>query len=164
MQKKKVRLLVMDVDGTMTDGKIYMGSNGEMFKAFDIKDGYGIHEILPAHGIEAAIMTGRTSAIVQNRAKELEIKYVLQNIKNKEEGILKLADKVQCNTGEIAYIGDDIIDIKAMSLCGLKGCPLDAVDEVKEICDYISSKKGGEGAVRDFIEWIVRNDFAIGGH
>lgn len=163
MKKKKIKLFVMDVDGTMTDGRIYMGNNGEMFKAFDIKDGYGIHEILPAYGIDAAIMTGRTSSIVQNRARELEIKYVLQNIKNKGEELIKLADRVHCSVEEIAYIGDDIIDIDAMNLCGLKGCPSDAADEVKTVCDYISDKKGGEGAVRDFIEWIVKNDFAMGG-
>lgn len=163
MITKKIRLLVMDVDGTMTDGKIYMGSSGEMFKAFDIKDGYGIHEILPAYGMEAAIMTGRTSEIVENRGRELEIKYILQNVKSKGKELFELADKLQCCVEEIAYIGDDIIDIDAMRLCGLKGCPSDAVDEVKKICDYVSDKKGGEGAVRDFIEWIVKNNFAIGG-
>ena len=135
-----------------------MGNSGEVFKAFDIKDGYGVHEILPVYGIDAVIMTGRYSQIVQNRAKELEIKYVLQNVKNKGEELLKLARETNCDVEEIAYIGDDIIDVEPMKMCGLKGCPADAVTEVKEICDYVSVKKGGEGAVRDFIEWIVRKE------
>lgn len=155
--KKKIKVFVMDVDGTMTDGKIYMGEHGEVFKAFDIKDGYGIHEILPAYGVATVILTGRTSGIVRNRAKELEINYVLQNVKDKAQAIRQLAEDLGCSTSEIAYAGDDMIDIEAMKLCGVKGCPADAVPEVKEICDFISNKKGGEGAVRDFIEWILKD-------
>lgn len=145
----------MDVDGTMTDGKIYMGEKGEVFKAFDIKDGYGIHEILPAHGVTTVILTGRTSDIVVNRSKELEIDYIFQNVKNKKNSILELSRTLGYGMDEFAYIGDDIIDICAMELCGVKGCPADAVREVKEIADYVSCKKGGEGAVRDFIEWLL---------
>ena len=152
---KKIKAFVMDVDGTMTDGKIYMGSNGEMFKAFDIKDGFGIHEILPAFGILPVIMTGRTSRIVLNRAKELGISHVIQNARDKEAAIRGLSEELDCGMEQMASIGDDIIDIKAMELCGIKGCPQDAVDSVKEICDFVSSKKGGEGAVREFIEWLV---------
>lgn len=156
--KKQIKVFVMDVDGTMTDGKIYMGEYGEVFKAFDIKDGYGIHEILPAHGIITAIMTGRMSKIVTNRAKELGIDHVVQNLKNKERAIRQLAESLGCSTSEIAYIGDDMIDIGAMKLCGVRGCPADAVMEVKEICDFISTKKGGEGAIRDFIEWMIKDE------
>lgn len=153
---RKIRVFVMDVDGTLTDGKIYMGENGELFKAFDIKDGYGIHEILPAHGVITVILTGRSSEIVLRRSEELEIDYVLQNIKDKEYAIRQLADKLGCRLSETAYIGDDIIDLKAMRLCGIKGCPGNAIDQVKEICDFVSEKKGGEGAVRDFIEWLLK--------
>ncbi len=152
---RKIKVFVMDVDGTLTDGKIYMGANGEVFKAFDIKDGYGIHEILPSYGVQTVIMTGRKSDIVLNRAKELDISYVLQNIKDKENALKELALKLSCDLQEIAYIGDDCIDIPPMRLCGVKGCPNDAIEEVKRISDYISSKKAGEGAVRDFIEWLV---------
>lgn len=152
----KIKLVVMDVDGTLTDGKIYMGAEGELFKAFDIKDGYGVHELLPAYGIKSAILTGRKSDIVLNRAKELEIDYILQNIKEKGDAIRDLAIEAGCLLEEIAYIGDDIIDIAAMKLCGLKACPCDAVNEVQSICDFISDKKGGEGAVRDFIEWLIK--------
>ncbi|MBP3458855.1 MAG: HAD-IIIA family hydrolase [Lachnospiraceae bacterium] len=152
--EKKIKVFVMDVDGTMTDGKIYMGENGEMFKAFNIKDGYGIHEILPEHGVTTVILTGRTSKIVMNRARELEIGHVLQNVKDKGSAIRQLAAELGYDTAEFAYIGDDMIDIGGMKLCGINGCPADAVREVKEVCDFVSSKNGGDGAVRDFIEWL----------
>ncbi len=154
--ERQVKVFVMDVDGTMTDGKIYMGEKGEVFKAFDIKDGYGIHEMLPERGVDTVILTGRTSEIVMNRAKELEISHVLQGVKDKESALHKLAGELGCSTEEFAYIGDDVIDIGAMKLCGIRGCPADAAGEVKDICDYVSDKRGGEGAVRDFIEWLSR--------
>lgn len=146
----------MDVDGTMTDGKIYMGNNGEVFKAFDIKDGYGIHEILPMHGIKTAIITGRQSEIVQNRALELEIDFVLQQIKDKKKAIITLVERAKCDLGEVAYIGDDIMDLEAMNLCGLVGAPRDAVDEIKRMADFVCTKNGGQGAIREFIEWLIK--------
>lgn len=152
---KKIKVFIMDVDGTLTDGKIYMGEDGELFKVFDIKDGYGLHEILPAQGVTTVIMTGRSSEIVLQRSGELEIDYVFQNVKDKESAVRQLVDKLGSSLSETAYIGDDIIDLKAMELCGITGCPADAIHQVKEICDFVSDKKGGEGAVRDFIEWLL---------
>ena len=147
----------MDVDGTMTDGKIYMGAEGEILKAFNIHDGYGIHELLPKYGIKTAIITGRESKIVLNRAKELEIDYVLQNIKDKARAITDLQKQLDIKQSETVYMGDDIIDLSAMRCCGLNGCPSDAVSEVKNYCDYVSSFAGGNGAVRDFIEWMLKH-------
>ena len=154
----KIKLFVMDVDGTMTDGKIYMGNNGELFKAFNIKDGYGIHEILPKHGVKTAILTGRCSAIVENRAKELEINDVIQNAKNKIVSLKKLVGKYGISFAEVAYIGDDIIDLAPMELCGVKGCPADAAKEIKNKADYICLTEGGAGAVREFIDWLVEKN------
>lgn len=145
----------MDVDGTLTDGKIYMGENGELFKVFDIKDGYGIYNILPKRGIITVIVTGRTSKIVLQRSEELKIDYVFQNVKDKKCTISQLLDKLEISLSETAYIGDDVVDLPAMKLCKVKGCPVDASCHVKEICDFVSDKKGGEGAVRDFIEWLL---------
>ncbi len=156
---KTIKLLVMDVDGTLTDGRIYMGPSGESFKAFDIKDGYGIHEILPAHGIKSAIITGRESSIVLQRTRELGIDYVMQNVKDKFTALVKLSDMTKCTFQEMAYIGDDIIDLEPMKMCGLKGAPFDAVSEVKENADYITKRRAGNGAVREFIEWIIRGDW-----
>lgn len=158
-----IKIFVMDVDGTLTDGKIYIGDNGEMFKAFNIKDGYGIHEILPSYGIKTVIMTGRDSKSVLNRASELEVNYVLQNIKDKENALVELADSLNCGLNEIAYIGDDIIDVKAMKLCGITGCPADAADAVKNVSNFVSPHKGGEGAVRSFIDWLIAAGVAAGG-
>jgi 3-deoxy-D-manno-octulosonate 8-phosphate phosphatase (KDO 8-P phosphatase) len=109
-------------------------------------------------------MTGRESEIVLNRAKELEIDYVFQNVKDKVGKLKEFAAEINCSMDEIAYIGDDVMDLGAMLLCGLKGCPSDAVDEVKAACDFVSVKRGGEGAVRDFIEWIVKEGFTCGGN
>lgn len=156
--KKRIKVFVMDVDGTMTDGKIYMGAGGELFKSFDIKDGYGIHEMLPARQVTTVILTGRESQIVLNRGKELEVNYIYQGIKDKRSAVQDIAVALGCSLEEFAYIGDDVIDIEAMSLCGIKGCPQDAAEEVKKICDFVSIKRGGEGAVRDFIEWLISNN------
>ena len=150
-----IKYLVMDVDGTLTDGKIYIGNDGEMMKAFSIKDGCGIHDILIPAGITPVIITGRKSIIVENRCAEIGIKEVYQGISNKFQKLHSIVEDLST----VAYIGDDINDlsvIKTIKEAGGKiGCPADAVQKVKEQADYISTRKGGEGAVREFIEWIV---------
>ncbi len=156
---KKIKAFIMDVDGTMTDGKIYMGTDGEVFKAFDIKDGYGIHEILPKNRIKTVIMTGRTSSIVVNRAKELEVDIVLQNVKDKEKAVLGLAEDLGCGLDELAYMGDDLIDLRPMQICGISGCPKNAAEEIRRAASYVSDKNGGDGAVRDFIEWLAGRNY-----
>lgn len=158
---KNIKAIILDVDGTLTDGKIYMGDQGEMMKAFDIKDGCAIHDIMPKYHIEPVIITGRSSKIVENRCRELKIKYIFQGCKNKLDKMKQLAEELNLYADEngiyqqIAYMGDDLIDISCMERAGIVGCPSDAVKEVKSMADFISSKKGGEGAVREFIEWIV---------
>lgn len=150
-----IRYLVMDVDGTLTDGKIYMGNNGEMMKAFSIKDGCGIHDILLPAGIIPVIITGRKSDIVVNRCREIGIEKIYQGVSNKIEKLLSITS----NLSEVAYIGDDINDLSCMEPVkeagGKIGCPADAVKKVKELADFTSVKNGGDGAVREFIEWLV---------
>lgn len=150
-----IKYLVMDVDGTLTDGKIYMGKDGEMMKAFDIKDGCGIHDILIPADIVPVIITGRTSKILENRCKELGITNLHQGIKNKMEKLLTITTDLST----VAYIGDDINDLSCMepvkAAGGLVGCPSDAVKKVMVLADFVSTHNGGNGAVRDFIEWIV---------
>ena len=150
-----IKLLFMDVDGTLTDGKIYMGNSGEMFKAFDIKDGCGIHDLLPKYNIVPVVITARKSEIVSKRCAELGIIECYQGVRNKVLKLKEVVEKYNCPNAEAAYIGDDIIDMECMKICGLKGCPADAVDEVKCICDYVCEKNGGNGAVREFIEWLI---------
>lgn len=151
-----IKYLVMDVDGTLTDGKIYMGAHGEMMKAFNIKDGCGIHDIAIPGGIIPVIITGRTSEIVKKRCGELGIQQVYQGIKNKIEQLNSIADDLS----QVAYIGDDINDLSCMipvkEAGGVVGCPADAVEMVKEISDFVALHNGGDGAVRDFIEWIIK--------
>lgn len=154
----KIKLLVMDVDGTLTDGKINMGPNGELFKAFDIKDGYAINEMLPAHGIVPAIITGRISSIVENRARELHIYELHQGKHDKLDTLRELMQKYDCSRENVAYIGDDILDIVCMRECGLVGCPADACRQVKEVAQYVCKKNGGDGAVREFIEFILETE------
>lgn len=162
---EKIKFLIMDVDGTLTDGKIYMGENGELFKAFDIKDGCGIKDILPEYGVIPIIITARKSKILENRCRELNIDMLFQGERNKIERvdqILKLfsdKDAKQYDYSNCAYIGDDILDLQCMipikNMGGIVGCPLDAVEDIKKIADFISCKNGGNGAVREFIEWIL---------
>lgn len=150
-----IKLLVMDVDGTLTDGRINMGPNGELFKSFNIRDGYGINEMLPANGIVPAIITGRASQIVANRAAELHITELYQGKHDKLDTLLALLDKYNCTRDNVAYIGDDILDIVCMKECAIVGCPADACREVKNMAHYICEAKGGDGAVREFIEHII---------
>ncbi len=150
-----IKLFVMDVDGTLTDGKIYMGADGEVFKAFNVHDGYGIHNILHSQGIMTAIITGRSSEIVTRRAKELKIDHVLQDVTDKASALRSLQEKLHVTKEETVYIGDDIPDLPAMELSGVNGCPCDAVPAVREKCAFVSSLPGGSGAVREFIDWLV---------
>ncbi|WP_182430597.1 3-deoxy-D-manno-octulosonate 8-phosphate phosphatase [Clostridium sp. OM02-18AC] len=150
-----VKYLVMDVDGTLTDGKIYMGEHGEICKAFDVKDGCGIHELAIPNGIKPVIITGRISDIVSRRCQELEIELVYQGVKDK----LKKLKSTISDLSQVAYIGDDINDLPCMMEVkkngGVVGCPQDSVKEILNISDFVSSYKGGNGAVREFIEWIL---------
>lgn len=145
----------MDVDGTLTDGKIYMGNDGEVMKAFNIKDGCGIHDILIPAGITPVIITGRSSKILENRCKELGITNLHQGIRNKIEKLLTITTDLST----VAYIGDDINDLSCIKpikeASGFVGCPADAVQKVKDLSDFISTRNGGDGAVREFIEWLL---------
>ncbi len=160
----KIKLLIMDVDGTLTDGKVYIASTGELFKAFDVKDGLAIKELLPEYSIIPVIITGRTSSILQKRCQELNIQLLLQGISDKRNALESLLQdfrkkRREILISEIAYIGDDINDFDCMQYIknagGIIGCPNDAVLKIKDIADYISSKNGGDGAVREFVEWIL---------
>lgn len=154
-----IKYLIMDVDGTLTDGKIHMGELGETHKSFNIKDGYGIRHILPEFHIEPIILTGRESKIVLNRCKELHIKEVFQGISDKESFLRQLQDAKNFSWYELAYIGDDVNDYDAMCCIksggGIVGCPHDSVQKILEIADYVCAKPGGDGAVREFIEFLT---------
>lgn len=157
----EIKLLVMDVDGTLTDGKIYMGNDGEVMKAFDVKDGYTIHYQLRSNGIIPVIITGRESQIVRNRCKELEIDYLYQGVSDKIGKLKELLRITGYSLKNVAYIGDDLNDIGCIEVIkkngGLTGCPADAAKQVKDMVDYLSEYNGGSGAVRDFVEYIFKH-------
>lgn len=154
-----IKYLIMDVDGTLTDGKIYMGNDGEVMKAFDIKDGYGIHDLLIPYGVLPVIITGRISKIVENRCKELGIIYLFQGVKDKVKVLTDFVNKEEASFSEVAYIGDDLNDLECMNIVfnggGIVGCPANAVKKVKTLSTFISIYDGGNGAVRDFIEYLI---------
>lgn len=153
-----IKYLVMDVDGTITDGKVYMGSNGEVMKAFSIKDGYAINYILKPAQIRPVILTARESKIVLNRCDELGIQDVYQGKLDKLTTLLEIVGEKGLST--CAYFGDDILDLKCMmpikEAGGIVACPADAVLEVREIADYVCASKAGDGALREFSEWLVK--------
>jgi len=151
----KIKILVMDVDGTLTDGKIYIGSEGEVFKAFNVKDGMGISK-LRANNIIPAIITGRESEILKRRTEELKIEELYQGEENKVEKLKELVERYKCTLSEVAYIGDDENDLGCIEVCGLTACPADAIDSVKEAADIVCIRNGGNGAVREFIEIILK--------
>ena len=156
---KNIKYLVLDVDGTLTDGHIYMGQEGEIMKAFSAKDGYGICHIAKPNGITPVIITGRVSRIVENRAKELSITEIHQGVADKLPKLMEILEKNGDSLEQCAYCGDDLNDYDCMKHIkdagGLVGCPADAAKEVIELADYVASKDGGRGAVREFIEWLV---------
>ena len=152
-----IKLVLLDVDGTLTDGGIYRGNNGEELKRFNVKDGYAIVNAQKL-GIEFGIITGRKSELVEIRAKELKIKYLYQGISEKTVILEEIMKKTGLTKEEIAYMGDDLNDVLIMKQVGLSGAPKDAVNEVIQIADFISEKNGGSGAVRAFVEHILKKD------
>lgn len=144
----------MDVDGTLTDGKIYISATGEIMKAFNIKDGYALAHIRE-YGIEPVIITGRESEIVKKRCEELGITELHQGVGNKLFKLKDICAKSGVSLSEVAYIGDDVNDLPCIQQCGFTGCPGDAIKSVKEKVDYSCEVNGGEGAVREFVEHLI---------
>jgi 3-deoxy-D-manno-octulosonate 8-phosphate phosphatase (KDO 8-P phosphatase) len=147
------KLIILDVDGTLTDGGIYYDSSGVETKRFCVQDGIGIKNAVKA-GIDFAIITGRECTPVSRRADDLGIKFVFQNIENKKAKLTDLMMELHLKKSQVAYIGDDLNDLEAMPLCGFVACPANACAEVKAIADYIARTQGGYGAVREILEYI----------
>lgn len=153
---KKIKLLLLDVDGVMTDGGIYYSNSGDEFKKFNIQDGYGITKLRRA-GINIGIITGRISNLVAKRAEELGITEIYQNLDDKLIAYESLKNKFNLTDADIAYIGDDEFDLPVLKLVGFSASPADAVPAVKKRVDYICKCRGGNGAVREIIEMILQN-------
>jgi len=149
-----IKLIVFDVDGVLTDGKLYIGSDREEYKAFHTQDGMGI-SLAHYAGIKTAIITGRTSNSVLKRAEELKINYVHQGIHEKLEVMDQIMKDLDITLDEVCYIGDDINDLPILQLVGFSAAPSNAVPIVKQHVQYISAESGGNGAAREIIDHIL---------
>lgn len=149
-----VKLLICDVDGVFSDGRIYMGNQGEELKAFHTRDGYGIKALRKA-GVEVAVITGRNSAIVQQRMSALTVPFIYQGQENKLAAFADLQQQMQLTPEQIAYIGDDLPDWAVMQHCGLSVAVKDAHPYLRQHAHYVTSLSGGFGAVRELCDLIL---------
>jgi 3-deoxy-D-manno-octulosonate 8-phosphate phosphatase (KDO 8-P phosphatase) len=151
----RVRLAVFDVDGVFTDGRIWLGSNGVEFKAFSVRDGVGVKRLLAA-GVEVAIISGRSSPAVDLRMAELGVRRVVQGCEDKAAELRRLLRDTGIGAAETAYLGDDTPDLPALRIAGLPATVADAHPEVQAACMWTSTWPGGNGAVREFCELLLR--------
>ena len=152
---KQIKMLLMDVDGVMTDGKFFYFDDGSEGKSFDVKDGFSIR-LARLNGLKTGIITGRMTPIVERRAKELGMDEYHQGYFDKAVVYDGIKERQNLIDSEIAFIGDDIFDLGVLLKVGFSACPEDAVTEVKERVDYVCTKKGGKGAIREVIEMILK--------
>jgi len=154
-QAKRVKLLILDVDGVMTDGRIIMDDEGREMKNFDVRDGHGVKLLIRA-GIEVAIMTGRSASVVNKRAEDLGIREVRQKVYNKLDGYRELTEEMGVSDEEVCFVGDDLVDIPVLDRVGLPIVVADAIEEAKRRALYITKSPGGRGAVREVCELILQ--------
>jgi len=152
---RRIALAIFDVDGVMTDGRIYLGESGEEMKAFNVLDGHGI-KLLRDSGIEIAILSGRKARCVERRAGELGIKHVIQGAGEKLPVFFKLLESLRLKPEQACYMGDDLVDLPVLEACGLAFTVPDAPAEVKRSAHQVTRRRGGEGAVRDACETLMR--------
>ena len=155
MDFKKIKLLILDNDGVLTDGKIIYNNDQMESKNYNAKDGLGI-KLLQFSGIELAIITGRTSKILEKRCDDLQIELLFQGVRNKLRKTKKLLKELDLDWENVAYMGDDWNDIPVIEKCNMSATPADAFDDIKSRVDLVTERKGGEGAVREFIELILK--------
>jgi 3-deoxy-D-manno-octulosonate 8-phosphate phosphatase (KDO 8-P phosphatase) len=154
---RAVRLAIFDVDGVMTDGTLYIGADGEAFKAFNILDGHGL-KLLEKAGVETAILSGRKSQAVALRMKELGIRHVIQGTgDDKVPHFERLLKKLELAEAQCSYMGDDLQDLAVLRRCGLAVAPANAVEEVKAAAHHVTRAAGGRGAVRELCDLLLRS-------
>lgn len=151
----KIKLLLLDVDGVMTDGRIIYDNDGGETKSFDVKDGHGL-KLVQRAGIQVGIITGRQSAVVERRAAELGIELVYQGVKDKRLPFNEILKQFALTAEEIAYVGDDIVDLPIMRQVGFAATVADAVDDVKPFADMVTKRSGGRGAVREICDFLLK--------
>jgi len=151
---RRVRLLVLDVDGVLTDGRLYYGARGESLKVFNVKDGHGIKQVAAA-GITVAIISGRKSAVVTRRARELGIRHVAQGVSDKLAALNKLARSQSVPLEHCACVGDDTPDAPMLHAAGLAIAVADAHPDARAVADLLTTQRGGYGAVREVCDWLI---------
>ena len=152
---KRVRLLILDVDGVLTDGRIVLDNEGNEFKSFHVRDGHGIKMLVKA-GIHVAIITGRYSKVVERRAQELGIADVFQRCYAKTAALEHLMEKYGLSEEEVAYMGDDVVDVPVLKRVGMPVAVSDATDEAKDYAAVITKNRGGGGAVREICDFLLK--------
>ena len=159
MKKKedfqRIKYLIIDVDGTMTDAGIYYDENGNELKKFCTRDAAGFFTARQM-GMKTMILTGRECAATTRRMQEMKVDFLVQNIKDKFSYLEEFMHTEGISLDEIGYLGDDLNDLASMKRAGFAGCPADACEEVRMICDYVSNVQAGHGAVRDIITWLLK--------
>ena len=151
----KIRLVLTDVDGVLTDNGVYYGENGEMLKRFSIRDGMGVERLRKQCGIETGIVTGELSPSVARRAEKLQITQLHLGVKDTAGKLEEIVAKAGLGWEAIAFIGDDVNDLDVLKRVGLSACPGDAMEAVSRIVHYRCRERGGFGAFREFAEWII---------
>ena len=157
VRARRIQLVAMDVDGTLTDGRIYIGDQGEIMKAFSVHDGFGLR-LLRQAGIQLAIITGRESQIVRRRAAELQIDIVVQGAGDKGDALNGIASSCGLELAQVAFVGDDWPDIAAMRLAGLAAAVAGSPVEVRNYAHWVGTEAPGLGAVRQFADWLLQTN------
>lgn len=152
---KKLKLLILDVDGVLTDGRLFFDHNGEEYKCFHARDGHGI-KLLRETGVEVAVISGRKSNSVALRMKSLGVEYIYQGHENKIAALAEIMQKTSLNPDQVAHIGDDLLDLPVMTRVGLSIAVNDANDAVKDYADWCTKTAGGQGAVREVCDFIMQ--------
>lgn len=152
----RIKLLLTDVDGVLTDNGVYYSEAGEVMKRFSIRDGMGVERLRKLGGIETGIVTGELSPSVARRAEKLGITELHLGIKDKLGRLSEILERTQLQWSEIAYIGDDVNDLEVLRLAGFSACPADAMEPLPCTVDYVCENKGGYGAFREFAELLIK--------
>lgn len=152
--KEKVKIFLTDCDGVLTDGGMYYFDNGLEAKKFNTRDGMAI-KLLKENGIKVGIITGENTAIVENRAKKLKLDFCFLGVNDKKSVLDSICKKEKITYKEVVYVGDDLNDLNILQNVGFSICPNDACKEIKQICDFISSKDGGQGVIRDIVDNFI---------
>jgi 3-deoxy-D-manno-octulosonate 8-phosphate phosphatase (KDO 8-P phosphatase) len=151
----RIRLVVLDVDGTLTDGRLFYGKDGEALKAFDVRDGHGLRLLQLHAGMKVAVLTGRRAELVQQRCRELSIEPVVGSSRAKGTSLQQICDEVGIPLAATAYMGDDVNDLPALRIAALSCAPADAAPEVLREAQWVAAHAAGRGAVRDLCELLL---------